>query len=138
MSLISPPPITRDAVDKTGAFLSGWINFFSSLFKALDCLGNSGTNVVVVGTNGGTFTYPVNMETLVLTPAGAIASFNVVLPAVAVDGQPIYINSTQAISALNVSANSPTTVSPSVVTLAANTGCAFRYIKSQNKWFRFL
>jgi hypothetical protein len=138
MSLISPPPITNKGVDERGIFQTGWINFFNSLYKTLNCLGNSGTSVIYVATNAGSYTYPKNMESLFLNPAASISSFTVNLPVNPIDGQPVYISSTQAISSLAIAATLPATVSGSPVVLTANSGCAFRYNKSTNKWFRFL
>jgi len=76
-----------------------------------------------------------NVTSLILTPAGTLATLTVKFPNNAWDGQEIAIKSTQIITALTLGVqNGGHTISDTITALSVN-GYA-RYTINQNKWYR--
>lgn len=92
----------------------------------------TGATVAVAATTG----------TLVLDPAGTIATLTVTLPAAAslIDGQTFAISSSQTVTALTLTAGSGTTISntPTAITISttASYGYKFVYRAANTKWYR--
>jgi hypothetical protein len=74
---------------------------------------------------------------LILTPTGTLAVGTIALPGVgyATDGQEVLVNTTQAVTALTVSA-SGLTVTGAPTTLAANAAFRMRYDAVNTTWYR--
>lgn len=86
---------------------------------------------------GFTHTVPPNNGLCLLTPAGALATGTVTLPAAITDGFEQTILSTFAVTTLTVAANTGQTVQGTVVfALAANVAVRFRYLAATTTWYR--
>lgn len=75
-------------------------------------------------------------NTLVLDPAGTLASGTVTMPATPVDKQEITISSTQVVTALTVSANTGQTIKGAITTIAANGFAKWKYRSTNTTWYR--
>lgn len=89
---------------------------------------------------GFAITIPNSVTTLILEPAGTLATGTVTLPTAPTDGQVVRITSTQTITALTVSVastqtvrNAPTTFVPSLTGLM---GYEFIFVLSNATWYR--
>ena len=76
-----------------------------------------------------TFTYHI------LIPAGALAALTLTFPAAPIDGQELFVKSTQTITALTLAGNGKTILDP-VTTLAALGSVRFKYLGSNNLWYK--
>lgn len=74
---------------------------------------------------------------LILDPAGALASGTITMPAAPSDGQIVHFSSTQAITALTVSANAGQTLKNPITTLAAGGVAAWIYNLALTTWYRY-
>jgi hypothetical protein len=93
-----------------------------------------------VPTTGFSITIANNIRTLILDPAGTLATGTITMPATATDGQSVRITSTQIITALTVSPNSgqsitnaPTAFNPN---LTGAQGYEFIYVAANTTWYR--
>lgn len=86
---------------------------------------------------GTSITVAPNVSKVLLTPAGTIAALTLVLPAASAlyDGQELYINSTQIITALTITAGSGTTFSTATTAIAtANVPVRYTYSAASAVW----
>jgi len=74
--------------------------------------------------------------TLVLDPAGTLATGTVILPTAPTDGHVVEIISTQTQTALTVTAGTGDTISNAPTALVALTGVRLGYKASALKWYR--
>lgn len=95
---------------------------------------------IQIPVTGFAITIANNIKTLILNPAGILATGIVTMPTTPVDGQEIIINSTQTITALTVSPNAgqniknaPTTLVPS---LTGSYGYMWVYDTATATWYR--
>lgn len=72
---------------------------------------------------------------LILTPTAPFASGIIVLPPAPADGQMVRVNTTQAVTALTISANSPQVVTGGPSTLAANDAFSLAYDLPSRTWY---
>lgn len=91
----------------------------------------TGASITVLGTTG----------TLLLEPAGTIATLTVTLPALAnlQQGQILRISSTQTVTALTLTAGSGTTIAaqtPTAITVSATASYGYKLIFYGTKWYR--
>lgn len=93
-----------------------------------------------VPTTGFSITIAAGLQTLILDPAGTLATGTITLPAKPADGQQIRITSTQMITALTVAANAgqsiknaPTTFNTS---LTGAQGYEYMYVIANTTWYR--
>lgn len=93
-----------------------------------------------VPTTGFAITLSATSKTLILDPAGTLASGTITMPASPIDGQEIRIVSTQIITALTLAGNTGQTVKNAPTTLAPSTtgpmGFAFIYDLALTTWYR--
>lgn len=89
-----------------------------------------------VPTTGFSITIADNISSLLLNPAGTLATGTVTLPATPINGQIIRIASSQIITTLTISPNSGQTMANAfVTTLGAGSGKGFIYNLSGTTWF---
>lgn len=74
--------------------------------------------------------------TVVLDPAGTLASGSVTFPALPLDGQTLRIATTQSITALTLVAGSGQTIKNPVTALAAGTAVVYLYRGAAQTWYR--
>lgn len=86
-------------------------------------------------TTGFTITIADGIKSLVLDPAGTLATGTINLPANPVDGQEMEISCSQIITALTVAAAGKTLKSPPTA-LALGGGFGYRYRASNTSWYR--
>lgn len=91
---------------------------------------------VQVPITGFTITIGNNTSTLILNPAGTLATGTITMPATPIDGQEVQITSSQTITALTVSPNAAQTISNAPTTLTAGIGYKFIYHVAGTNWFR--
>jgi hypothetical protein len=77
-----------------------------------------------------------NVETISLYPAGVIATFTVVFPNYAYEGQSLNIYTSNTITALTLTPGSGQTITGTVTTLAANASVSYAYSTSGAGWWR--
>jgi hypothetical protein len=89
---------------------------------------------------GFSITIGAGVRTLVLDPAGTLATGTITMPASPVDGQEIRISSSQNITALTVSANAGQSIKNAPTAFTVSTtgqqGYAFIYRASNTTWYR--
>jgi len=89
--------------------------------------------------SGTVLTFKINSQSywIEIIPAGTIATLTIIFPDVGglIDGQEIILTTTQAISALTLTAIG-TSFNIPVTTLAANASVRFKYSKSSNVWYK--
>ena len=102
-----------------------------------------GTNGVLqaydyqVLTTGFSYTFASGTQTLVINPAGTLATGTITMPASPVDGMTITITTTQQITALTVSGNTGQSIGGTqVALLPANSAIQFVYRLANTTWYR--
>jgi hypothetical protein len=88
-----------------------------------------------VPTTGFAITIPDNCSSLLLDPAGTLATGTITMPAVPVDGQIVRLSSSQTVTALTLNANAGQTIAGAVSTLTAAAPASYQYALSVTKWF---
>ncbi|MGH7782241.1 MAG: hypothetical protein ACREO5_00125, partial [Candidatus Binatia bacterium] len=83
---------------------------------------------------GFSITIPDNSSSLILNPAGVLATGTIVMPANPIDGQRVELSTTQTVTALTLNANAGQTISGNVTTLTAAAPASYRYVLSLTKW----
>jgi hypothetical protein len=86
-------------------------------------------------TTGFSITITNGVGSLILTPAGTLATGTVNMPSTPVNGQIIRIASTQIVTALTLGGNGHT-VNSGVTTISAGTGVAYMYYTTNTTWYR--
>jgi hypothetical protein len=102
-----------------------------------------GTNGVIQAydfqalTTGFTYTFAAGTQTLVMNPAGTLATGTITMPAAPADGMTITITTTQQITALTIAGNSGQSIGGTQVALmAANSALSFVYRLTNTTWYR--
>ncbi len=88
-----------------------------------------------VPTTGFSITVGNGVGSLLLDPAGTLATGTITTPAAPVDGHILRLATTQTITALTLAANAGQTVSGAVSTLTAAAPATYQYVLSLTKWF---
>ena len=94
---------------------------------------------VQVPLTGFTITIANNISSLILDPAGTLATGTINLPATPIDGQIVRISSSQTITSLTVSGNGNTIKNaPTALTISATGSYGFTYIfhTANTTWYR--
>lgn len=86
-------------------------------------------------TTGFSYTFAAGTQTLVMNPAGTLATGTITMPASPSDGMTITISSTQQITALTLSGNTGQTIVGGVNSLAATQAVSFIYRSANTSWF---
>ena len=71
-----------------------------------------------------------------MTPAGTLATLTVKMPANPVDGQEVWISSTQVVTTLTHQGNSGQTLNGALATVAVNGNGGWVYKLSSTTWYR--
>ncbi len=87
-------------------------------------------------TTGFSITIGNNVQTLILNPAGTLATGTITLPASPIDGHLVRICSSQIITALTVSPNTGQTITAAPTTLGLGGGFAYIYDLAGTNWYR--
>ena len=88
-------------------------------------------------TTGFSYTFASGITTLLIEPAGTLATGTITMPASPADGMVVTFSSTQQITALTVAANTGQTIGGTQVALmAANSAMSFVYRLSSLTWYR--
>lgn len=103
----------------------------------------SGTNGVLQSydfqtpTTGFSYTFSAGTLTLIMNPAGTLATGTITMPASPADGMIITIESTQQITALTVQGNTGQSLVGGTVTMRANQPESFIYRLTNTTWYPF-
>jgi hypothetical protein len=89
-----------------------------------------------VPASGFALTIPNGCSSLLLNPAGVLATGTITMPAAPVDGQIVRIATTQTVTALTLNANAGQTISGNVTTLSATAPASYMYVLSLAKWLK--
>lgn len=84
---------------------------------------------------GATVQYPNATSDVTLEPAGTLATLTVAFPTNPVDGQNIVVSTSQTLTALTLTTTVGTILN-APTTLLAGEAFAYKYLLTQNKWFR--
>lgn len=84
---------------------------------------------------GFSYTFAAGVNVLVMQPAGTLATGAITMPAVPVDGMTITFSSTQAITALTVSANTGQSIVGNPTTMLAGGAMVFLYRAANTTWY---
>lgn len=88
-------------------------------------------------TTGFSYTFASGITTLIIQPAGTLATGTITMPASPADGMVITFTTTQEITALTISGNTGQTIGGTQVALmAANSAMSFVYRLSSLTWYR--
>ena len=88
-------------------------------------------------TTGFSYTFASGVQTLVINPAGTLATGTITMPAAPVDGMVITIESTQQVTAVTVQGNTGQTLTGAPVQLIPNQPLSFMYNLANTKWQPF-
>ena len=101
----------------------------------------SGTNGLLqsydyqVPTTGFSYTFAAGVQTLILNPAGTLATGTITMPASPSDGMTITFTSSQQITALTLNGNTGQTVVGAVTFLPAKAGVTYVYRTTGASWY---
>lgn len=85
---------------------------------------------------GFSITVANGVQTLILTPAGTLATGTIITPSAPQNGQELRITSTQIITSLTVTANSGQTILNAPSILTPGIGYAFKYSATTTTWYK--
>jgi hypothetical protein len=85
---------------------------------------------------GFSYAFPIGITTLIVQPAGTLATGTITMPALPADGMVVAFSSTQIITTLTVSANVGQSIVNAVTTLAAGGGAKYIYRLANTTWYR--
>jgi hypothetical protein len=83
------------------------------------------------------YTFAAGTQTLIINPAGTLATGTITMPPAPADGMVIWVTTTQQIVALTVNGNTGQTVVSKVTSLAPNQAVAYLYRSSNTTWYPF-
>lgn len=89
-----------------------------------------------VPTTGFTITIADNTSSLILNPAGTLATGTITMPATPINGQLVRVCTSQIITTLTVSANAGQTITGAPTTLPLGGGFGYIYNLSGTNWYR--
>ena len=101
-----------------------------------------GTNGVLqaydyqVLTTGFIYTFAAGTQTLVINPAGTLATGTILMPALPVDGMTIRFSSSQVITAVLVAPNAGQSIVGAVTALVAGGSAQYLYRLANATWYR--
>jgi hypothetical protein len=101
----------------------------------------NGTNGLIqaydyqVPTTGFSYTFAAGTQTLVMNPAGTLATGTITMPTAPSDGMTITFSTTKQITALTLNGGAGQTVVGGVSYLPANTSVSYMYRTSNTSWF---
>lgn len=121
---------------REGTLTFAWKRWFSELGRLLTAIQFLPVTDIQTPVSGFSYQATSNASKLILTPAGTLASGTVTLPKSPADGMEWRLSSTQAITALTLSAPSGFTVLNAPTTLAAGVGVGYTYSGKNSTWYR--
>jgi hypothetical protein len=83
------------------------------------------------------YTFAAGTQTLIINPAGTLATGTITMPAAPADGMVIWITTTKQIVALTINGNTGQTLTSGVTSLAPNQSVAYLYRASNTTWYPF-
>jgi hypothetical protein len=83
------------------------------------------------------YTFAAGTQTLIINPAGTLATGTVTMPAAPADGMVIWVTTTKQIVALTINGNTGQTLTSGVTSLAPNQAVAYLYRSSNTTWYPF-
>ena len=83
------------------------------------------------------YTFAAGTQTLIINPAGTLATGTITMPPAPVDGMVIWITTTKQIIALTINGNTGQTLTSGVTSLAPNQAVAYLYRSSNTTWYPF-
>jgi hypothetical protein len=83
------------------------------------------------------YTFAAGTQTLIINPAGTLATGTVTMPAAPADGMVIWITTTKQIVALTINGNTGQTLTSGVTSLAPNQSVAYIYRVTNTTWYPF-
>ena len=87
-------------------------------------------------TTGFSITIGNNISTVILDPAGTLATGTITMPAAPVNGQKVTVSSSQIITALTVNGNTGQTITNAPTSAAAGIGFTYIYRVTNTTWYR--
>ena len=87
-------------------------------------------------TTGFSYTFASGVQTLVMNPAGTLATRTITMPAAPADGMTVRFSSSQIITALTVSANSGQSIVAAVTSLVLGGSAQYIYRATNTTWYR--
>lgn len=87
-------------------------------------------------TTGFSYTFASGVQTLVMNPAGTLATGTITMPAAPADGMTIRFSSSQIITALTLSPNSGQSVVAAVTSLVLGGSAQYIYRATNTTWYR--
>jgi hypothetical protein len=88
-----------------------------------------------IPTTGFSYTFAAGTTTLIMNPAGTLATGTIIMPAAPADGMTITFSSYQQITALTLNGNTGQTVVSKVLTLPANQATTYVYRLAATTWY---
>tara|TARA_R110000868_G_scaffold14583_1_gene67654 strand:- start:290 stop:1054 length:765 start_codon:yes stop_codon:yes gene_type:complete len=83
------------------------------------------------------YTFAAGTQTLIINPAGTLATGTITMPAAPADGMVIWITTTKQIVALTINGNTGQTLTSGVTSLAPNQAVAYIYRVTNTTWYPF-
>ena len=85
---------------------------------------------------GFSYTFATGVQTLVMNPAGTLATGTITMPAAPADGMTIQFSSSQIITALTLSPNSGQSIIAAVTSLVLGGSAQYLYRAANTTWYR--
>lgn len=85
---------------------------------------------------GFSYTFASGVQTLVMNPAGTLATGTITMPAAPADGMTVRFSSSQIITALTLSANSGQSIVSAVTSLVLGGSAQYIYRATNTTWYR--
>lgn len=131
--MIFPPPIDALVLGQDKEFNAAWKKWFNQVFFSIFAVQNYAKYFYTLSPSY-PLQFPANTEILQIDAAGVIAAATIALPAYPVDGQRIYIASTQTITALTLT--SAYTIKNAPTAGVAGVCIAYYFSKTNLTWYR--
>jgi hypothetical protein len=90
-----------------------------------------------VSTTGFSYTFAAGVQTLIMNPAGTLATGTITMPAAPADGMVVTFSTTQQITALTVNANTGQTINNALTKILAGQSMSYVYRSASTAWFVF-
>jgi hypothetical protein len=121
-----------DVIQPTGVATGAWVRVGGTAGVV------TYSYLVEVPLTGFHITIPNGFSSLILNPAGTLATGTIVMPSQPVDGQVVTINTMQTVTAIGFAAPFPAIMLGVPTTLLqSGPGTSFQYVAPQATWFRF-
>jgi hypothetical protein len=119
----------------TNTSTAGWAIYAAGAASFAGGYGDS-SHSIQTPTTGFNITIANNVSTLILTPAGTLATGTIKMPAAPFNGQIVNLVSTKTVTALTLSANTGQTINNAVTTIGATSPVSYIYDTGNAAWYR--